>query len=96
MARLESRTLKGDSVDVMIEKMSPDVLHAVSNYIRSRLGLEPLPVPQQVEKPVAAGHKFEQQKQADSSVEVEYNFAKKAENLFGVQMYNRYVFALEH
>lgn len=27
---------------------------------------------------------------------VEYDFSKKAENLFGVKMYNRYVFALEH
>lgn len=27
---------------------------------------------------------------------VEYNFAKKAEQLFGVQMNNRYVFALDH
>ena len=27
---------------------------------------------------------------------VEYNFAKKAETLFGVTMYNRYTFALDH
>jgi hypothetical protein len=32
----------------------------------------------------------------DSSPVIEYNFAKKAEQLFGVKLYNRYLFSLDY
>lgn len=41
LQRLEGGVRKGDSVDVMLEKLPPEVLECICNYIRDKLSLEP-------------------------------------------------------
>ena len=110
MARIESRKKTGDGIDQLLEKLPEDALNAISNLIRHELGLEPLKAPAAKKpppQPAAADTKKgkadvnEHGSHADAAVRtddrvVEYNFAKKAETLFGVTMYNRYTFALDH
>ena len=105
MVRLENKVRRGDGVDQMLDKLPDDVIANVVRQIRKRLGLaEPAPREDTAAKKAAdeaaaakraeaeARRKHEEQK----SKPVEYNFAKKAEQLFGVKMENRFVFALEH
>jgi hypothetical protein len=99
MTRIEGRIKKGDTIDELIEKMDPTVLDALTGHMRNRLGLQQLPKAEDAEK--AKAKVLEEQKkhkmaEHEQQANVEHNFAKKAENLFGIKMYNRYVFALDH
>ena len=98
LMRLESKTRNNDTIDEMLDKMPEDVLFNVCNCIRDKLGLE-RKNPEDVfpTKPTEKmKEEFEEANGVASSGGSEYNFAKKAENLFGVKMMNRYVFALDH
>lgn len=97
LARLESKRRNNDAIDKLLDMLSDDALYATTVALRDKLGLEQLkrpdpPAKKEATPPVAA---------EDGGVDVsedhrEYNLANKCENLFGVKMYNRYVFALDH
>lgn len=116
LQRLESGTRKGDSLDVMLDKLPAEVIGCICSYLRDKLSLEPLkpkkkvcfkneaevveaapknaePLPISDKKttanPAAAAAPSDEN---DSSV---YNYAKRAEKLFGVEFHNRYLFALD-
>ena len=100
MMRLEGKVRNGDGIDEMLDKMPEDVLFNVCNCIRQKLGLELRKMEEsivqnnKISKAEAAKEEFEESCGKNNGAE--YNFAKKAENLFGVKMNNRYVFALDH
>uniref|UniRef100_A0A7S1MS12 PIH1 domain-containing protein 1 n=1 Tax=Neobodo designis TaxID=312471 RepID=A0A7S1MS12_NEODS len=105
MMRLENKVRRGDGVDQMLDKLPPEVIDNVVRHIRKRLGLaEPAPSKDSEEKrkadAAAAAKRAEaearRKREEQQSKPVEYNFAKKAEQLIGVKMENRFVFALEH
>ena len=89
LMRLETKTRNNDGIDALLDKLPDEAILATCNCLREKLGLEqrkPPPPSAPAEAPPAA----------DAEPQREYNFAKKAENLFGVLMFNRYVFALDH
>lgn len=109
--RLEGRVRKGDSIDVMLEKLPEPMLDALIDYIRDKLSLEPRP------KRPAASAKGNGEDNAmnvppeaakasgappvaaaqppPSSSTQEYNITKQSETLFGVAFHNRYLFSLD-
>eukprot|EP00744_Colponema_vietnamica_P007788 GILI01011160.1.p1 GENE.GILI01011160.1~~GILI01011160.1.p1 ORF type:complete len:554 (+),score=107.98 GILI01011160.1:49-1710(+) len=106
LLRIEKKVMKGDSIDELLTKMPPEAQHQLCRHLRSLLGLEQLPQAEKAqlpEPPISTdGAHTDMTKWADkmqdqeSTETVEYNFAKKAERLFGVEMHNRYLFALDH
>jgi hypothetical protein len=109
LMRLEGKVLKGDSVDEMLNKLPEDIILSICDHLRAKLGLEPAKKPakkvtfaEESSAPVTNHTKtdkstWEKQMEDQNSLgTVEYNFAKKAEHLFGVPMNNRYLFALDH
>ena len=96
MLRLENRIKKGDDIDKLIDSLPQDIIDAVTGSIRKRLGLAPLKsLPTTVIPPPVATAPAGATS-SSSATDHEFNFSKKAENLFGVKMNNRYVFALDH
>ena len=103
LVRLEQRIRRGDSVDELLDKMPADALALLCRHLRTKLGLEvpPMPAPAPAAAAPAPNNTdnsdhLEKKLKDSSSDTVEYNFAKKAERLFGVEMNNRYLFALDH
>lgn len=103
LMRLESKTRNNDTIDEMLDKMPEDVLFNVCNCIRDKLGLERKKAEEVFSQQLlknknadAAAVKEQYEESSGAQGGSEYNFAKKAENLFGVKMMNRYVFALDH
>lgn len=104
LVRIEGRIKRGDSVDALIERLPPDALDSIADYIRAKLGLEAAkrapPPPPKPAKPAAVVAAEEKGLMApvedEGAATVEFNFAKKAEQLCGVLMNNRYLFALDH
>ena len=84
LQRIEGHILKGDALDTLIEKLTPDMIHTVTSFLRSKLLLEPLPPKVSTKKPDT------------SSVEESYGYSNKTESLFGFTMSNRYLFALDY
>lgn len=110
LMRIEGKIKRGDSVDQLLEKLPEDVLGSICKFLRGKLGLEQRTEPKKksiadekkvrFEEPPAGDDKnsnaWTKQLESDNtSTNVEYNFAKKAETLFGVEMNNRYLFALD-
>ena len=100
LMRVENKILKGDSIDELIKRLPQEAVDGLSRYLRNKLGLEipaslqKKPTPNKEEEAKSVWQKqLEDEKNADT---VEYNFAKKASRLFGVEMQNRYLFALDH
>lgn len=101
LVRLEQRIKKGDSVDELLKKMPADALAMLCRHLRTQLGLEVPPEAPSSNvsqtKNTEPTENWEDKLKADASSDtIEYNFAKKAERLFGVEMNNRYLFALDH
>lgn len=109
LMRLENKVMKGDSIDELLTKMPAEAQNQLCRHLRSLLGLEQLPQKStvapsqpQTQEAMSEGSHTDMTKWAskmqdqDSNETVEYNFAKKAEKLFGVTMNNRYLFALDH
>ncbi|KAL7702012.1 PIH1 N-terminal domain/PIH1 CS-like domain containing protein [Lotmaria passim] len=106
LSRLEGRIRKGDSVDVLLNKLPEPMLEALIDYIREKLSLEPRPkhaaaaVQTNVE-PVANARTARKgdmpAKPATGlpSPGQEFNVTKQSEALFGVAFHNRYLFALD-
>lgn len=111
LMRIEGKVRKGDSVDQLLDKLPDDVLGSICVFLRGKLGLEQRPAPPKAAAPSPSEKKvrFEESETESKSsnawtkqletegnvANVEYNFAKKAETLFGVEMNNRYLFALD-
>jgi hypothetical protein len=96
MMRIENKVRRGDSIDDLMDKLPEDALENVVLHIRQRLGLA---VPEKAKAKNAAAAKAADEAAppaAEMPKPVEYNFAKKAEQLCGVKLENRFVFALEH
>lgn len=109
LMRIEGKIRRGDSVDQLLDKLPDDVLGSICVFLRSKLGLEQRQQPP-AKAPASKSVSFEEKEKPDNknsnewaqqldnnnnTTNVEYNFAKKAETLFGVEMNNRYLFALD-
>jgi hypothetical protein len=110
LMRLEGKIRRGDSVDQLLDKLPDDVIGSICVFLRGKLGLEQRQAPVAKGPPAEKKVRFDEKaplaekdtnewtQQLDnnnSTTNVEYNFAKKAETLFGVEMNNRYLFALD-
>jgi hypothetical protein len=97
LLRLETRTRNGDGLDQLLDTLPEEALFATCNCLRDRLGLETKqpPVPKK-KQPTADDDEEGAGAGASAIKNTEYNSANKAENLFGVKMYNRYLFALDN
>eukprot|EP00796_Vickermania_ingenoplastis_P006138 gene6138-4418_t len=99
LQRLENGIRKNDSLDVMLEKLPSEVITCICDYIREKLSLEPKRKSKQVRfndaVDATAVKKKETKPDEESDDTRTYNYAKRAEKLFGIELRNRYVFALD-
>lgn len=101
LARLENNVRKGDSLDVMLEKLPAEVLQGICGYIRDKLSLEPAKPKTREEAPPAAAAPSAAATTTKTAAAEEdddsrtFNYAKRAMKLFGVEFQNRYLFALD-
>jgi hypothetical protein len=107
--RLEGRLRKGDSVDVLLDKLPEPMLDALIDYIREKLSLEPrarrTTVKNNAEENMTNATTTSLAKEPvkaaaatsrpPSPAVQDFNVTKLSETLFGVVFHNRYLFALD-
>ncbi|KPA86527.1 hypothetical protein ABB37_00673 [Leptomonas pyrrhocoris] len=105
--RLEGRLRKGDSIDVLLDKLPAPMLDALIDYIREKLSLEPRPKPapknsgeaSTIDAPAASKGSGPAKSTTAAAPpppsSQEFNATKQSETLFGVAFHNRYLFALD-
>ncbi|KPI86501.1 hypothetical protein ABL78_4441 [Leptomonas seymouri] len=103
--RLEGRLRKGDSIDVLLDKLPEPMLDALIDYIREKLSLLPRPkaAPKDSSEENAAKAPAASEAKAPAKPAAaapppptqQFNVTKQCETLFGVAFHNRYLFALD-
>eukprot|EP01059_Diplonema_ambulator_P013840 TRINITY_DN24509_c0_g1_i1.p1 TRINITY_DN24509_c0_g1~~TRINITY_DN24509_c0_g1_i1.p1 ORF type:complete len:579 (+),score=133.05 TRINITY_DN24509_c0_g1_i1:24-1739(+) len=94
LGRLMDGRKRGDSVDGLLEKLPPEAVSHMVDAIREKLGLAPPPVKQKEDGKVEVDKK----QLADADAEDEehtFGFHKMSKKLFGVDVANRFLFALD-
>ena len=93
LARLTDGKIRGDSVDQLLEKLPKTAVSSLINVIRDKLGLAPVPQPDQKVKQQSDDKDVSPEDDDDDHHH--YGFDKMSEKLFGVKLKNRYMFALD-
>ena len=100
LARLLDGNKRGDSVDTLLEKLPPLQINGLCNALREKLGLSKPEEQQKKEDEEQKALKEEAEKQKKKREEAEeeeesYGFDKVAKKLTGVNLKNRFLFALD-